>query len=209
MTSAMRSTPTFGLEATLGIPPLDLHAKKLALNSVPRLFRANNWGRNPPPHTHRHHLWKEYNTYAPNVETTEKKTFRVNRLHLNTTPHENPDFSVYTDGSKTTQGTGFGWCITQSDFAQKETYAALDPSASVYMAEVVALISATNQLLEPEFYNKRINIWSDSLSIINALSGAIATNPLIIELMDNLVLLENNTQITLNWIRGHSEKTGN
>ena len=77
------------------------------------------------------------------------------------------------------------------------------------MAEVVALISATNQLLEPEFYNKRINIWSDSLSTINALSGAIATNPLIIELMDNLVLLENNTQITLNWIRGHSEQTGN
>ena len=141
------------------------------------------------------------------METTEKKTFRVNRLHLNTTPHENPDFSVYTAVSKTTQGTGFGWCITQSDFAQKETYAALDPSASVYMAEVVALISATNQLLEPEFYNKRINIWSDSLSIINALSGAIATNPLIIELMDNLVLLENNTQITLNWIRGHSEQT--
>ena len=73
----------------------------------------------------------------------------------------------------------------------------------------MALISVTNHLLEPEYYNKRINIWSDSLSTINALAGAISTNPLIIELMENLVLLDQRTQLTLNWVRGHSDQTGN
>ena len=162
-----------------------------------------------PSHTHRHKLWSEYDTFAPDASTIEPRGFKVNRLSFNRTPHSAPDYSVYTDGSKNPENTGYGWCVTQEEYVHEEFSAPLDPNASIYMAEVMALISVTDHLLEPEYYNKKINIWSDSLSTINALAGAISTNPLLIELMDNLVLLDQRSQLTLNWVRGHSGQTGN
>ena len=199
MTSCMRSTPTAGLEAALGIPPLYLYAQRQALNAVPRLFRAGRWGTTTPPlHTHRHLLWSEYDTFAPDAGTIEPKGFKVNRILLNRPPHDAPEFSVYTDGSKNPGNTGHGWCVTQDNYVHEEISSPLDANSSIYMAEVMALISVTNHLLEPEYYNKKINIWSDSLSTINALAGAISTNPLLLDLMENLVLLERRTRLTLN-----------
>ena len=40
---SMRSTPTAGMEAILGIPPLDLHCQELALRAAHRLHLSQGW----------------------------------------------------------------------------------------------------------------------------------------------------------------------
>ena len=78
------------------------------------------------------------------------------------------------------------------------------------MAEAVALIRATDHLLEnEEFHLKKINLWSDSQSVIHSLASVVCTNPLIAELMDNIIQLNEKAEISINWIKAHAGHMGN
>ena len=95
----MRSTPTAGLEVILGVLPLPLHCKEVALKAANRVHSQQNWHSRGNNSSHRDVNLASLAQILPPDHIPYQKVFGVNRLPP---PAQipNPDFNVYTDGSK-------------------------------------------------------------------------------------------------------------
>ena len=119
--------------------------------------------------------------------------------------------AVYTDGSKTPSGVGSACFFPQLDHKIKRK---LNPNASVYTAECVALCDALDLAITNS--NRNTYIFTDSLSVLlslRAFSSSIKTNPYILELKEKyqkiLRIKDSATLLTLCWIPSHIGIEGN
>ena len=119
------------------------------------------------------------------------------------------EIEIYTDGSKNSKSTGYGWFIAKKGIVTKEVSTPLDHLASVFMAEMSAIIEALHYIKSITIESKEIDLWTDSRSSIDAIAAPIIDQPLALEAHDLLLEINKNVQLNIRWVRGHSDNPGN
>jgi ribonuclease HI len=121
-------------------------------------------------------------------------------------------YNIYTDGSKNEEDhTGSGWAITINNSVIASDNHYLGCIASVFQAEIHAIINACDNMSDskkPPQFNK-ISIFSDSLASINALSNDDTKNNLVLECKKSINKLQLKFEVSIFWIKGHTNHCGN
>ena len=210
MTSSMRSTPTAGMEVVLGLIPLDLHTQKMGLNARlrTRYITPDTWdgvGKNINGHRLRHD--KILEGICPKKLPIDYLTRR--RDWIRSDKVEEPNLTLYTDGSKMNCGTGAGWAVCHNDTVIAEDSFPLGHVASVFQAEVIAIEQGLRwiNLNCPDSLN--IIVRSDSQAAINAILSTTTDSKLVWECKRTMHRVQTKHNIALKWIKGHADFTGN
>ena len=115
-----------------------------------------------------------------------------------------PDhISLYTDGSK--KGTS----VSSAAICRKlEVSARIPDKASIYSAEINAILLALNIIAASN--KKRFIIFSDSLSVLQALDSGKIDHPFLLKAITQLTELQSNQyNIIFCWIPSHMGLSGN
>ena len=121
-------------------------------------------------------------------------------------------YNIFTDGSKTTQGTGAGYVIMKGKSQLLLTNSInLRKNASIFRAEATAIQAAAESLTEiinPKI--KFIRIFSDSQAVLKALDKDTIKSQTILNtrLALNTLSLQVHT-LSLVWIKAHHGFEGN
>ena len=158
ITTTTRSTPQASLEILYNIPPLDIYLQEIGLTAYARLQSqlGQPWHSKSTfriPHiTYWNNMLKdaliEVEDDRCNIINWDKRyhiilsSFTNNRLSIK--PSE---YTVYTDGSKTENGTGAGIVIYKKRERIHTNSFSLPDSATVFQAEIVAIYQAMLQLI--------------------------------------------------------------
>ena len=119
--------------------------------------------------------------------------------------------TIYTDGSKTSSGTGFGWCITKGDEIIAEECDFLGEETTVYRAEAVAIKRSLAHLCEVEEYSGKVVLRTDSQSVLEAMKKVRQNDETILDVVRTCrkIRARNRVQLALQWCKGHADITGN
>ena len=127
--------------------------------------------------------------------------------------HEEPreglnprELRIFTDGSKTRSGTGSG---VFSEDLNIHISTPLGAHSTVFQAECMGIIMAAHAIAARKVSNYPIRILSDSRSVLQALQSHTMTSGLIHECHKALTEVCSTINITLQWIKGHSNSRGN
>ena len=212
ITGAMRSTPTMAMEAILSLTPLNIFIKGEAGKSAHRLQCNNLWREayyghskitreitSPMLKMGSDAMQKMFN-FEPHFQTT------LDYESWSSTQNMSTYLIWYTDGSKTNSGTGSGVCGLRP---RKHMYASLGKTATIFQAEIYALIMCIMENLRREYTGKRILILLDSMAVIRSVSRCEIRSKLIWDCLGKLNQLGRQNKVTLAWIKGHSGIPGN
>ena len=125
----------------------------------------------------------------------------------------NPDMTIYTDGSKIGEGdTGYGWLATIQDTIVEQENGNLGDN-TVYKAELFAIYTSLQWLKanikEKYNYIKSCVIKSDSQASILAIIASPIKSSLVLMIKELMEDLKSEIKIGIEWIKGHSNQTGN
>ena len=207
-THAMRSTPTAGMEAILGIPPLSLYCREVSLKAAYRVLPQQNWQNRGDSSSHRDVHLSALSRLLPSDHVPFQKVFGVNHLPP-PVQISDPKFNVYTDGSKSGKSTGYGYGITQGDYILEERSVNLGKDSTVFMAEMLAITNSLQVLGAYLNSGESATIWTDSRSSIDAIYSPVITQPLALETHNALCKILSTNPINIEWVRGHNDNTGN
>ena len=117
---------------------------------------------------------------------------------------EHKGFSfVFTDGSKSDAGVGFG--VISETFNR---YGCLPPYASIFTAELFAILTAVKQILSLD--KNDFVIFSDSQSALQALQVFNSVNPIVMEILEWIILAKRRGKIIkFCWVPAHVGIEGN
>ncbi|GBM80812.1 hypothetical protein AVEN_144538-1 [Araneus ventricosus] len=113
-------------------------------------------------------------------------------------------FEVYTDGSKVDGGVGFSVCILHGEIQHKIICKKLEPQNTVFQAELATLGEAVDWAIENK---KKINIYTDSRSSIEALKSYGSRSKLVISIKNKFCLAEGLVGVA--WVKAHVGISGN
>ena len=221
VTGAMNTTPTAALECILNFPPLNIYVQGVALATYHRLRYCGLWGKHYTTHCEivkyggrvlmmrlpsdgivpQVKVFKAYKTVIP-LRAGWK---RQNSLSLG-------PICIYTDGSKTNQGVGAGVYISTNSKGLPAGSASypLGKLATVFQAEVYAILISAQKLLEHNVSNTTIKIFSDSQGAIKALKSHSIRSKLILDCHQALNAAAGmGNNIHLIWVPGHAGIAGN
>jgi len=146
------------------------------------------------------------------VETTfcfERK-FKANVTETSVwedgSPPTEADVTVYTDGSKTEEGTGAG---VYSEEMNLKLSIPLGTHTTVFQSEVFAIDESARQMVRAELSGKKVLICSDSKSSIDALSSCKFSSALVLQCFRALETLSEKNEVDLTWVPAHSGVLGN
>ena len=112
---------------------------------------------------------------------------------------------IYTDGSKSDEGTGSAFCVLRANTEIHSWSARLSSENSVFQAELFAILNAI--IWFGSSGEDQSLICTDSLSSLHALQNTENTDPLINDIQQLLQRL--NSTPSFLWVRGHSGVLGN
>jgi ribonuclease HI len=219
MTGAMSTTPTAALECICGLQPLHIFVEAEARSE---LFRLKYWGHFIPKHTIGNNydcLWNKMVKFdslwnAPN-DCMISKIMTNRNFSVLFPSRENwqdgdqwlaADHVFYTDGSLCEDLAGSG---VFSERPETQLVHSLGPNISVFQAEILAVSECAHFCLRERFLNKRIFICSDSKAALLALSSFQFSSKLTLECRELIQKLADDNSVTLVWVPGHSDVTGN
>jgi ribonuclease HI len=205
ITGAKFSAPTKGIQAILGIPPLDLQIQEVAANALIRLRATGRVPFSPAREIAAHIIHPQ----CPIDQTFAREwpLFEIDPQDTPPPPAEGT-LMIYTDGSKMGDLSGFGWAACHLDSVLHEHWESIG-EATVFQSEVLAIHSAAKWLkYMPKDFNKAL-ILSDSQAALGALKNSSTSSTLILECKQALNALLPNWEIHLAWTRGHVDTTGN
>lgn len=137
-----------------------------------------------------------------NKDSTPSQAY-IHKFH-ELTDHFQTDEILFTDGSKTPTGVAFAVVWDQTEFV-----ASIDKRASIYTAELHAILKAV-ELVTHEYRSKRAAICSDSLSSLKTLTSRFANDPMVTKIQIAIHdLIVKGINITLVWVPGHVGIRGN
>ncbi|XP_038217942.1 uncharacterized protein LOC119836631 [Zerene cesonia] len=117
------------------------------------------------------------------------------------------DLLVFTDGSKTKDGTGAG--VFSEDLNIHVSHS-LGPHNTVFQAECLGIFLAAMAIITRNVTNYSIKILSDSKAALMAIKSHEISSGIILECHSALSrVCEMGNSITLQWIKGHSSSRGN
>ncbi|XP_074111456.1 uncharacterized protein LOC141535431 [Cotesia typhae] len=112
----------------------------------------------------------------------------------------------YTDGSSSKAGTGIGiW----SNGPRTELAMRLGHTASILQAEIYAIKSCVEHIIQHNYRNRHIYICSDSRAAINSMTSIIVNSKLTYECIEALEQLAATNQVKLVWVPSHCGIHGN
>ena len=216
ITGALSTTPTAGMEALLGIAPLNLRVVAEAKHTAYRLKKKGQNKFNEIGHSK---IWQRISFFdkvsnAP-MDSINKKLNIDKKLKtkipsrddseiLNMTPLD--IIKVFTDGSFKDNKAGAGIFCEEPHL---EEVLNLGKYPTVFQAEVIAISRAAEALINKNIANKNIIVFSDSQAAIKALDNYWCTSVLVDEGWRNLQRLAANNEVTICWVPGHSGIEGN
>lgn len=213
---AMSTCPGMALNALLGLPPLNVFIQKEAKASM---YRANIMGRKgwlskkmrtlqdslmdlpilgmtPDAMLLRHVFEKQYS-----VEMPSREDWCNNQLN-----YEAGCLIWYTDGSKIGRDVGCGIHGERPRFSRSVN---LGHYASIFQAEVYAIIECAEANLQKQYTNHTIYINSDSQAALLALDSNVVSSKLVEDCMARLNVLGHRNRVILRWVPGHAGIIGN
>jgi ribonuclease HI len=110
------------------------------------------------------------------------------------------------DGSRTKEGTGAGIYGVRLEIGIKMS---LGRHATVFQAEVYAIIHCLLENIKRSYCNKRIFTFSDSLAALKALNLLFIKPKLVWNCFQILLKLAEQNEVKLIWVPGHSGVEGN
>ena len=110
---------------------------------------------------------------------------------------------IFTDGSKSDAGVGFGVI-----FPDRERSGRLSSAASIFTAELHAILRALKEVLI--FNESSFTIFCDSKSVLQILEAFNPTHPLVLEILEWLLLAkQRGKEVSFCWVPSHIGVHGN
>ena len=138
--------------------------------------------------------------------STSKKDMSTVRLRSTFLEHmevHRESVSIFTDGSKSSAGAGFG--VVFPTFTRSIS---LPKQASIFTAELYAVLTALKEIMLQDYSN--FVIYCDSESVLHAISQYNSVHPLVIEIAEWLYLIQNRGKnIKFCWVPAHVGVAGN
>ena len=213
-TGALQSCPADALNVLLHLLPLDLHIKYVAACSAVRLRESGCWAAKSYGHSNildeiPREIWA-----SPTDYVTRKLNFTRNfAVDLPTRAKwktggvlQDYDTVFFTDGSKMAYGVGAG--VFSNTHGVSKSYG-LPGFASVFQAEVLAILEVCRWLERDSSPKRNIAILTDSQAAIKALYSTTTSSRLVGQCRDTLNHLGGTLKITLLWVPGHRNIEGN
>ncbi|XP_028174320.1 uncharacterized protein LOC114362934 [Ostrinia furnacalis] len=215
-TGAMSTAPGAALNALLCLTPLSMHIAKEAEASAYRIDAQGGF----------HCISQRMRTLLEAIKSTPtlcmtsdimvpscsfQKNYKVEIPHredwLNKqVTCEKGSLIWFTDGSKMGPNVGFGVYGEQPKLRLSQS---LGKFASIFQAEVYAIIECAEANLRKNYANHIIYINSDSQAALLALNSNLITSKLVENCMSRLNTLGERNRVTLRWVPGHAGIEGN
>ncbi len=218
-TQPLRSAPSAGLEVLMGWPPLCLHTQELGLNAYCRLRDTlpNTWDGIGTASKVKGHLRQWQKMLCLRIPKGYPVSGVMHRHIWHDLQELNDDeddgaqgdiLRIYTDASKMGPNNGYGWAATSGDYLVQESFYSAR-NLGIHKVEIMAISEALSWIKELGLSDFTIRIYSDSRSAVSALNGYIAKDFVTWETMMLLKEINHNNTVTLSWVKGHSDCTGN
>ena len=209
-----RSTPTAALELLYNIPPLDIYIWETALKAGARIGIDPKW---IPKGTtfkdkdkgHQHLLVEQLKLHgAYRLKLDDRLTSTTWELNYsvrigNGKDITRRDFTCYTDGSKMNGRSGAGAVILKGDNDVFCMTSFSLGSCTVFLAEVISIISVAQILVQNGVSHKTINIMVDSQAALKALENTDLYSDCVRQARHVLNILGRDNSLTLRWIEAH------
>lgn len=214
LVGAMRTTPTEALETALCIPPLDLVIICNAQLTAYRLKCQGEWIERRVGHSNLKIFLNRPFTLKQDRIPRKYQVVKAFKASLPTRedwsklkPLSHPGTDMwFTDGSGCNGRFGAGVYNRKLNF--KASFP-LGEWATVFQAEVAAILECVNFQISNEVRRKNIYIFSDNRAAIGALMGTTTTSAIVWDCMQALQKLSESNKITLIWVPGHQGIQGN
>ena len=141
------------------------------------------------------------------VSQNPSLTFRLppealKRLHLENAQTHISQVPIYTDGSKTTDGTAFAAILPNRTVARR-----IPSTASIFTAELHAIWSALAGL--SRYDANSFVVYSDSRSALQSVCDPFCDHPMVVEIHRYHLLSARGKTISFCWVPSHVEVAGN
>lgn len=216
ITGAMRTCPTAALEVILDLTPLHIVVEQAAQGTIMRIVKEgigknkcigirehNSLSRALPfLETPRDEMIKKYN-FVKNfaIRLSSKKEWTT---ESNIYPFSEHTLKWYTDGSRTSDGTGAGVFGPRTKY-----YEPMGKLCSIFQAEINAIKRCVQINLDRHYRRQDIAILSDSQAAIKALNAYAIRSKLVWECLNDINKLGKYNKVTLYWVPGHVGIPGN
>ena len=221
------STPTQALRIIYGIPPTRVMIDKFAIDTLLRYrYRMTlDWdgltGGKKRHKSHLAYLWDHVREMG--VARTEIDDVRVvapaRKFRVVTDSFgggkkflARSQFSIYTDGSKISEGVGAGFAVYKAGEEILHGECRLFGGCTVFQAEVFAIFEAIRRLLCSKYITevKYVKLFSDSSAALYALRKRKVHAEVVLNTMKILNrLAERGVTVSLVWIKAHVGHEGN
>ena len=225
MTSAFHTTPTAAMERLMNLPPIDIHLARMAVEQSTRMINEETWRDKitPGPKTTHTRLVKDISagikelslpSDACKPRNMEKRRYRIvidDRKEAKKTAErlaKEGTVNIYTDGSRILENTGMGYIIQYNDQGIEESIP-LGTTATVNQAEMLAIKTSAEKAKAEMPGTEPVTIFSDSQASLRALQTGVTKSHLTYECHNSLNGLGRQRPVTLRWVPGHEDITGN
>lgn len=140
---------------------------------------------------------------VPSSNIIPYKSYFHDKALMNSLP--DVDLQIYTDGSKSEEGTGYAVCAYFKHSLLYQTQVQLHTENSAYQAEILAIRDALAWFQNSNHTITVIN--TDSLSGIQAIQDITTRNPILIDIIS--ILQTTDKFVMFNWVKGHIGIKGN
>lgn len=212
-TSCMRTTPSAALEYLLDLKPLHLVIQEEAAASALRLRANGLWKHDgvTPHSTILRTVLTEIPLLGAPIDKIPSqyvfdRSYDIQLIPEKTDSSGIHEVRIYTDGSKTEQGTGAGVFSNDLNIYLSTT---LDKRNTIFQAECIGITKAAQAAAARDVGDINIKIISDSASVLQALKSNTINTALTWECHQALQSLARTNKVTLQWIKGHSNSLGN
>ena len=144
-----------------------------------------------------------------NVVLDDRKDICLRRTYeviLSPSPIKEKGIIIYTDGSKSEEGTGYGFLCEDDGH---EANGALRDEATVFQAEILALKKAAERLIRRELSGETITVYSDSKAGLMAMLSRKTSSKLVHETKVKWNHVGTKNEVELRWIKAHVGHEGN
>ena len=219
ITACMYTTPTRALERLTNIKPLWLHLKEKAANTIARIYHSvdkSNWDGIGIGNKRGHlFIWKKYlGINLRPIQSESVYNFSNITVDMSGRSPQMVGITIFTDGSKTREGTGSGWAVFNDNDLVLRGNVKLPDHSSVYEAEMIAIKAALTDLelaIKEGPYPVNISIYVDNQAALRTLNSLKLSGEIKIDLLRVIKTFEQNHGCRLNflWVKGHSDVYGN
>ena len=122
------------------------------------------------------------------------------------TPHVVEGLVLFTDGSRTAEGTG---AEVYGQSTDRRLSISLGKHVTVFQAEVHVTLSCVHEIETQDQPEKYVSICSDSQVVLKALQAAKTTSPLVQQCQKALNDISTRYAVALYWVPGHAGARGN